>query len=223
MKKNINIIVAHPDDEILGCGGVIAKHKNQGDKVNCFFLSTGIDSRGGETYDKKKLRRDCEKANKILGVDNLEFFSFPDNMLDTIPTLEIIKKIELILTNHKCDTLYTHDKSDLNIDHKVINNAVQTACRPINNNCPSTILACEINSSTEWTMDNKDLFSPNYFCDISSTIEKKIKALSQYKSEIRKWPHSRSNKGILALAEYRGMQSNFKFAEAFRVMRIKIN
>jgi len=183
--KNILIICSHPDDEILGVGATIEKHKKRGDKV--YYL--------------------------IIGKGRGTFF---DNKFDMIPLLDIVKKVEEYIERIKPDIIYTHYEYDLNIDHRITYQAVITACRPCNIYCPKEIYSFEVLSSTEW---QPNTFNPNVFVNIENEIKDKIKALRKYKSEMRKFPHSRSIEGVRTLAKYRGMQSGLKFAEAFILMR----
>ena len=151
-KKKVLVIAAHPDDEVLGCGGTIAKHKDIGDDVTVLIMADGVNSRGeklkNESVDE---RRACAKqANNILKVDDLIFLSYPDNKMDTVPLLDIIKNIENIMIKVCPDIVYTHSLSDLNIDHCVVHNASITACRALPEQSVNQLLFFEVPSSTEW-------------------------------------------------------------------------
>ena len=149
------------------------------------------------------------------------FFNFKDNQLDVYPLLKIIKPIEKIIFKIKPDTIYTHFEEDLNIDHQIVNRAVVTICRPQKLNSVKEIFFFEIPSSTEWQIKKKQiLFSPNYFEDISKVKKYKINALKCYKSELKKWPHPRSIKGVTSLFNWRGATIGVEAAEAFMVGRI---
>jgi len=235
---NILIIVAHPDDEVLGMGGTIAKHTKNGDKVKIVYLSTGITARKTKDHKNstlysvnktnesvmnneiKSLRNDAKKSCSILGVKNFSFYDFPDNEMDSIPLLKIVKTIEFEIKKSKPDRIYTSHYGDLNIDHKVVFNATLTACRPGIFNVKE-LLTFEILSSTEWAYPVT--FSPNYFVNISNQITKKISSMRAYKNEIKKFPHPRSIENLKFNAGKWGSVSGNKSAEAFEVIRMIIN
>ncbi len=216
-KKKILMIAAHPDDEILGVGGTLIKHVKKGDEVYCLILGEGVTSRGaGET---ETLHKECREAGKIVGFKEIFLSKLPDNKFDSVPLLDIVKEIEKYLEKTKPDIVYTHQGGDVNIDHKLTYEAVMTACRPCNTNCPKEIYSFETLSSTEWQFNDKMQFVPNVYINIEEEIEDKIKAMKAYKSEIRDYPHPRSEKGIRILASFRGLQSGLKHVESFRLER----
>ena len=222
--KKVLIIAAHPDDDALGCGGTIRKLANQKNKIYAVYFTDGVSARINKKDLKKKIndrKKNSEKASKILGIKRCIYHSFPDNQLDKIPLLEIIQKIEEQIKKIKPDLILTHFENDLNIDHQIINRAVVTATRPKPNLKLKKILLFETLSSTEWKFSNKTKnFNPNYFVDISKTINQKIKSVKCYKNEIFNWPHPRSEKGVKTLAMFRGQSVGLKFAEAFQLLRI---
>ena len=132
--KKILIVAAHPDDEILGCGGTMSKHISKGDDVSVIFLTNGVSSRKQSKITMKKniMRRKnaAIKASKIIGINKPHFLNFSDNQLDKHPLLKIIQSIEKLITKIKPHTIYTHFNNDLNIDHRITSNAVITVCRP---------------------------------------------------------------------------------------------
>ncbi len=234
----ILVISAHPDDEILGMGGTILRHTTSGDIVKIIILATGITSRKNvkdqnspkyetnKAEDQKmvkkieKLKIDSKKACKILKVDDVTHYDFPDNEMDSIPLLKVVKVIEKNIQEFKPDLIYTHHHGDLNVDHRIAYNATLTACRPIGTSVKE-IICFEIPSSTEWNYPVS--FNPNYFVNISKQIDNKIKAMEMYKSEIREFPHPRSSKYLRVLAEKWGAASDNLAAEAFEIIRkIKI-
>ena len=224
-KKNILVISAHPDDEVLGCGGTIIKHSK---KFNVFSIiaGEGITSRNKKRPKNIKsrlniLKKQALMAAKIMGVRKTFFLSLPDNKLDTLPLLEIIQKIESIILKIKPEIIYTHHHGDLNIDHQIINRAVLTATRPMNKFNVKSIRTFEVLSSTEWNFqDSKDnIFKPNLFIDITKEMKKKIKSFLCYKSEVMPFPHPRSKDAIKYLAKLRGSTSGFRAAEAFFIAR----
>lgn len=220
MTKKILIICAHPDDEILGAGGVIAKHVSEGEEAFCLVLGEGALSRG--TASKKildKLKKEARESAKVIGLKEIYFSDFPDNSFDSVPLLKITKKVEEYIKKIKPDIVYTHFENDLNIDHRLVFQAVMTACRPCNGFCPREIFAFEVLSSTEWQAGEGKKFSPNFYVDIEKFIGKKKAAMEKYASELRDYPHSRSLEGIEVIAKYRGIESGMKLAEAFRLIR----
>ena len=227
MKKNkssVLVVAAHPDDEVLGCGGTIAKLSKEKNTVNVLFISNGEDSRDiNKIIIKKKIKKRknaAELAAKILGVTSNTFMDLLDNKLDTYPLLKIVKIIEKYIKKFKPDIIYTHFNNDLNIDHQIVNQAVLTACRPQKNSSVKNIFFFEVPSSTEWRVDkNSKIFNPNWFEDISLTKNKKIEALKAYRMEMKKWPHPRSEKAIRALYTWRGATVGLDAAEAFMLGR----
>ncbi|MBL4933550.1 PIG-L deacetylase family protein [Clostridium paridis] len=223
--KNILVIAAHPDDEILGVGATVAKHVNNGDRCFALVLGEGITSR----YENKNqvnnievedLHKDANGVAKIIGYEDLYLENLPDNRFDSLNLLDIIKVIEAYLNKLKPDIIYTHHGGDLNIDHKKIYEAVLTATRPINKEQVKEIYCFETVSSTEWNFEYKNSFRPNYFVDVTETLNKKLKAMKYYKSEIRDFPHPRSLESLVASAKVWGSVIGVKYAEAFEVVRI---
>lgn len=223
MKNSVLIIAAHPDDEVLGCGGSIAKFSKEGIKVTVAFLADGESSRGNsKNYDNLilKRRQNAKKALNILGCSSIEFLDYPDNRLDSIDLLTLVKSVEKLIYKYKPLTIFTHFQNDLNIDHQITHKAVMTACRPQPNFCVKNMFFFEVPSSTEW--NTRESFIPNYYIDITKSLNTKIKSLGHYNTEMRKYPHPRSIKAIENLAHYRGSSVGLKAAEAFIAGRIII-
>jgi N-acetylglucosamine malate deacetylase 1 len=219
MKKSIMVIAAHPDDEVLGCGGTIAKHIKNGDEVHCLILTKGIASRDLNKVQKKtglnRIKKSIRKAHLILGTSSVKVENFPDNSMDSVKLLNIVKTIEKYISKYKPEIVYTHYGADVNIDHKITSQAVVAACRPLTT-MVKTILFFEVLSSTEWQIGGEfQKFSPNWFIDISATLNEKIESLQSYDGEIRTWPHSRSVEGVKSLAHFRGCSAGIDAAEAF--------
>ena len=224
--KKILVVAAHPDDEILGCGGTMIEHVKRGDKVGIIISSEGITSRDDvRNYEKRKkevieLSEVSRKIAKDLKVSFIDFLSFPDNRLDSVNLLDIVKKIETRLLDFMPNLIYTHHGNDLNIDHCIINKAVLTASRPYPEQTVEKILTFEIPSSSNWgDISQVSAFAPNYYQEITNSLEEKIKYLKMYKGELRDWPHARSIKAIESLARYRGSTVGLKAAEAFQLVR----
>jgi len=223
MKKNarVLVVVAHSDDEAMGCGGTIAKHVEFGAQVCVVFMTNGVDSR--QTASKEDVGRRhqaAERASDILGVSLIQSFNFPDNKMDVVPLLDIVQSIESVIDEFRPDIVYTHHIGDLNIDHQITHNAVMTACRPQPDQCVKEIYTFEVPSSTEWQAPSFFQFVPNMFIDITEQIEVKKRALISYDDEMRPAPHSRSIKNILNISKYRGNSIGVEYAEGFMVNRI---
>jgi len=224
MTKKILVIAAHPDDEILGCGGTAARLVKERNEVYTMILAEGITSRNGTRQREKRkkeiaqLKKQVHEANRIIGVKEVFTFNFPDNRFDSVPLLDIVKVIEEIKNKVKPEILFTHYEKDLNIDHRITYQAVLTAARPLAGETVKEIYSFEILSSTEWNYPLR--FNPDCFFDISGTIDIKTVAMEKYKSELREFPHPRSLKGIRLNAENWGMKTGLPLAEAFKVVRM---
>ena len=229
MKKNNNdtvfVIAAHPDDEILGCGATIAEHSSRGDDVHILILGTGLLARNNpkdNAASLSKLNAHAKKAAKIVGARSISFCDFPDNQFDSVPLLKIIKEIEKIAKQIKPSIVYTHNHSDVNIDHRQTSLACQAAFRPLPKSSVKSVFAFEVPSSTEWNFINSNRFCPNTFFSLSEkSLSKKINALESYESEIKNFPHPRSSEYLKALAKIRGAQAGFFLAEAFEVVYLR--
>ena len=224
IKNKVLIVVAHTDDETIGMGGTIKKHINKGDDVFAISMTDGIGSRDSfEEKDILKRVKSSNLASEILGFKWIERFNFKDNMLDSEPLLEIIKSLEKFKKVIQPNLVYTHCGGDLNIDHRVVVNAVLTAFRPEPRDSCLEIRLFEISSATDFGNEFiTGKFYPNLFEDITKTWVDKKKALLAYKEELRDSPHSRSLIGIENLAKLRGNQVGIEMAEAFQIIR-KIN
>lgn len=224
MMKSILVVAAHPDDEVLGCGGTLAKLAGKGDPIHVAFLADGVFSRAGDqTKRQEALYLRCAAAQKacdILGVKSVSFGDFPDNRMDTVALLDITKVVEEQIAEHRPDTVFTHHGGDLNIDHRRTHEAVVTACRPQSGHPVKTILCFEVPSSTEWQLSGSaPAFAPNWFEDISGALDRKLAALDAYAAELRAWPHPRSRQGVESLARWRGAIVGVDAAEAFMLGR----
>ena len=221
---NVLVVAAHPDDEALGAGGAMALHCAKKDKVSVVILGTGIASRKGKGEDISSelsaLRAQSRSALSRLGVKDVQFLDFPDNSFDSVPLLDIVKAVEKIVSEKKPATVYTHHWGDLNIDHRRTFEAVMTACRPVGGCSVKKIMCFEVLSYTEWNVQSAGTaFLPNSFLDISAVLQKKLDCLSEYKGEMRPFPHPRSLEVVEALAKVRGSTIGAKAAEAFEVAR----
>ncbi len=218
--SNILIIAAHPDDEVLGCGGTIAKLAADGKQVEILILGEGTASRDGSSGDEvQRLQNDARKAAKVLGAANVRFASLPDNRFDTVPLLDIIKQIEGVIAEVKPNVVFTQHGGDLNVDHQITFRAVMTAVRPMAGQGIHALYAYEVASSTEWAFQRFDpVFRPNYFVDIDGFLEQKMLAMEAYGGEIRSAPHPRSPEVLQAMAVSRGSAVGLNAAEAFETI-----
>lgn len=215
----ILVVVAHPDDEVLGVGGTILRHVDKGDKVDLLILGDGESSRI-KGVDINKRAGQAAKVAESLGINNLFLEKLPDNQFDSVPLLEIVKIVEKYLNRTKPELVYTHNVSDLNIDHELTFKAVLTSCRPQPGHFVKKLLSFEVLSSTEWQIKtSQQCFSPTIYKDITNFIDKKIEIFQAYKDEVKTYPHPRSSEGVRVLAKYRGMESGYDFAEAFQLIR----
>lgn len=222
MSNTILVVAAHPDDEVLGCGATIARHAKAGDQVHVLILAEGLTSRSAQRDRNQaagalsELAQAAEAANQLLGVASLQLHDFPDNRMDSLDRLDVIKAVEAAIDQHRPQLVYTHHAGDVNIDHRRIHEAVVTACRPTPNLPVDTLLFFEVASSTEWqTAGSGPAFLPNWFVDVTKTLELKLRALEAYRSEMRAWPHARSLEALEHLARWRGATVGVGAAEAF--------
>jgi len=226
LKNKILIVAAHPDDEILGCGGSMAKWVKDGHEVHVLILAEGstsrdkIRDRANHEKELTHLASSAREAGDIIGINSLKLLDYPDNRMDSVDLLDVVKTIESFVEKIQPNIVVTHHSGDLNIDHRIVFQGVITACRPQPGHSVKCILSFEVPSGTEWQSPIAgSSFLPNWFEDISQTLKLKIKALEAYKSEMRKWPHARSLKAVDHLAKWRGATVSYEAAEAFMLIR----
>ena len=226
MKESpILILAAHPDDEVLGAGGALARWSAEGAEVAAVFFADGVGARGQgsvstDDFHVKERRQAARNAAEVLGISRVEFLDFPDNRLDTVPLLEIAQAAERWIGELRPEVVLTHHAGDLNIDHRIVHQAVMTACRPQNGHPVRRILGFEVPSSTEWQAPGSGVpFEPNVFVDITATLDRKREALRAYAAEMREWPHPRSLQAVEHLARWRGATVGVEAAEAFVLAR----
>lgn len=220
--RSIAVIAAHPDDEVLGCGATIARHAAAGDEVHILILAEGATSRDlsrnapSRADELVSLRAAGSAAAQILGAKSIDWAGFPDNRMDTVALLDVVKRVEAFIELHAPEVIYTHHAGDMNVDHFVTQRAVMTALRPLPGARFGTVLQFEIASSTEWGAPVTGTpFVPQWFEDIGDFLPAKLAALDAYATEMRPWPHPRSREGITALAHNRGATVGVAAAEAF--------
>lgn len=221
MSNTVLVVVAHADDEALGCGGSLAKHVAAGDEVHAIFVADGVTSRSGAGQEEMVRRQQAtEKARQIFGISTMAFLDLPDNRLDSLSLLDIVQPLEALIAKLLPEIIYTHHYGDLNVDHRLVHQAVMTACRPLPGSTVREILTFEVMSSTEWSSPGLAPFLPNLFVDISAQLEIKMQGLEAYALEMRVPPHSRSTEHVRNLAKHRGYCMGVDAAEAFMVMRV---
>lgn len=224
MNKKILIIAAHPDDEVLGCFGTVAKLIKEGYEAYTLILGEGKTSREdtrdivNNTKELDILNNEVINANKIIGIKKVFIESLPDNRFDSVDLLDIVKIVSKVKEKIKPDIIFTHYEHDLNIDHQLTYKAVITATRPMSNELVKEIYSFEVLSSTEWNYPLS--FSPDTFFDISDTLNLKIDAMKEYSSELCEYPHPRSLEGIELNAKYNGQRVGRKYIEAFKSVRV---
>jgi LmbE family N-acetylglucosaminyl deacetylase len=216
------IVAAHPDDDILGCGGILSRFRNKvefkvifiAEGTSCRFVEPHCDESKSETEIRNSYGK---QALEFLGVTDYEFKNLPCGRLDQTPLIEINKIIEKAIREFEPDTVFTHANCDSNQDHVKVYNATLISTRP-GCNSVKNVYSYEVLSSSEWGFHKA--FTPNAFFALEEkNVREKYDALDMYKSEIRPFPFPRSEKGIFTLAAQRGMQSGNEYAEAFRIVR----
>ena len=222
---NVLVVAAHPDDEILGCGGTMGRLVREGHSVYISILGEGITSRhaqrtAADPVALKALRESSQRAAKLLAVKDLVLHGLPDNRFDTLPLLDIVKAIEELIEHWQPEAVYTHHGGDLNVDHQLTSRAVLTATRPLEGRPTKDLYMFEIASSTEWGFAQlSPVFKPTVFVDISATLELKLEAMRQYESEMRNFPNPRSIEALTAIARRWGGVAGCAAAEAFELVR----
>jgi len=218
-------VATHPDDEIIGVGGTLARHAAQGDDVHVSILSEAEPARYDEITPeveaKMAERRDCTRnACAALGVDSVTFHGFPDNAFDDVPLLDIVKAVEDEIRAHDPDVIYTHHYGDLNLSHELTCRAVVTAARPLPESNVSSILAYETLSTSEWSVPHVvNAFQPTTFMDVSEHLDRKLDALTEHSTELREHPHPRNVENVRRNAKLWGAKAGVDAAEPFELLR----
>lgn len=218
--SKVLVVAAHPDDEVLGCGGTIAKMAAQGSEVVILILGEGGMSRSDATGDEvSRLQADAQKSASLLGAHSVRFASLPDNQFDSISMLEVVKEVEAVIEDVKPEIVFTQHGGDLNVDHQITFQAVMTATRPMQGECVRALYAYEVASSTEWAFQKfEPAFRPSLFIDVTDFMDQKLEAMSAYELESRAAPHPRSPEVLRAMAVTRGSAAGMCAAEAFEVI-----
>lgn len=224
--KNALVVAAHPDDEVLGCGGTMARMADEGWNVSVLILAEGATSRGdkrdraGHASDLSALADCARRAAAILGAKDVELADFPDNRMDGVELLDVIKRVEQAIDRVRPTRVLTHRLGDVNVDHTVVHHAVAAACRPLPASSVAEVLYFEVASSTEWRFTHAlPSFAPNFFVDVEASLDRKLRALEAYASEMCPFPHPRSIQAVEHLARWRGATVGRAAAEAFELGR----
>jgi len=219
--KNILVIGAHSDDEVLGVGGTILKAISLGSNVSVLIVTDSVSAQYKNVSNAIQIRDDfLDKSCSALGVHDFERLSFPDMQLDTVPHVRLNEAISDFIHKRDFDTVFTHHPYDINLDHRLLFDSVSVACRPIPGQSIKTLITFYTPSSTEWgAVDSNRIFQPNLFIDIKNQLKSKIKALQVYETELRVFPHPRCEENIRLMAGYFGSQVGIEAAEAFKLIR----
>tara|TARA_B110001469_G_C9495054_1_gene247481 strand:- start:70 stop:780 length:711 start_codon:yes stop_codon:yes gene_type:complete len=222
--KKILIIAAHPDDELLGCGGAIVKYLSQGCAIKVLFLGEGSSCRydnpscASSHVDIEKRNLSASQALHLIGVEEFEFYNLPCGRFDQTPIIEINKIIEQAIKAFKPDTVFTHSDVDSNNDHKITYRSSIMATRPCGEHVVKQVFCYEVLSSSEWSYTES--FLPNFFIALNERqLVSKWEALELYQGEMRDYPFPRSWLGVKTQAMHRGTQAGVEYAEAFRLVR----
>ena len=216
---NVLVVSAHPDDEVLGLGGTLARHVQDGDVVYPAIFADASQVRYSEEQ-RNVLRNACSNSCAELGLQSPEYLGFPDQKLDKYSQIDLTKAIEDLIARYQCKVVYTHHFGDINRDHQLLHEATLVATRPKPGGIVNRVLTYSVPSSTEWApFQPKGAFLPNWFVDITSTLPNKLKALSHYSSETPPYPHPRSLDAVENQAKYWGSGVGLDYAEPFMLMR----
>ena len=218
-KMKILIVAPHPDDEVLGCGGIISKYISQGHEVHVAIITKTCEPVFPADFDEKN-KTDCLNAHKILGVTKTHFLDFPAAMLESVPRHEFNSAIIKLIKDVAPEEVYIPHRGDMHLDHKMVVDACMVALRPRFDYVTKRIYAYETLSESEWDIPNTtNIFIPNVYVDITDYFNNKLEAMKQYKNQLSEYPNPRSLQAIEALAMLRGSTISKKYAESFMLIR----
>lgn len=211
------VVVAHPDDEVLGVGATIKKLVSEGNEV---AVSIMVGKAAARANISESLQSETDHVLKLLGVKKKYMADFPNIQMNTVPHLQLVQFVEKCIEDFSAEAIITHHPSDTNNDHVMTSQAVQAACRLFQRKegvpALKEVMFMEVLSSTEWALDSSNRFVPNCYMEIGKCgVDEKIKLLELYKGVMRPYPHPRSAEAIIGLAAYRGAQAGCDYAEAF--------
>lgn len=222
--QTVMVIAAHPDDEVLGLGGTIAKLADRGANIHLLILTDGSTSQYRNDPDLAEIlhekKNETEACAKILGIQTIIYGGFPDMKLDTIPHIILNQCIEQALNQYHPEIVFTHFWGDVNLDHQLAFHSTMVAVRPTKEQTVRELFCYRIPSSTEWSAPNETkAFSPNYFVDVSGYEKQKKKAIACYEKELREYPHPRSLQAVSEADTAAGLKVGLLQAEEFMIIR----
>lgn len=222
--SEVLVIAAHPDDEVLGVGGTIARLAKEGKSVTVLIVSDGSSAQYSSDPDISRILKAKEEETKncaeTLGVKEVIYGGLPDMKLDTVAHIEINKVIENVIQKLNPDTVFTHFWGDVNADHQNVYKSTLVAVRPVLGQAVKRLICYRVPSSTEWTPCKPDsMFVPNLFVDISEVADIKYDAFEKYSTELRDYPHPRSVRYLRETDIANGLQVGLKCAETFMLLR----
>ena len=218
--KKIIIISAHPDDEVLGAGGAILKHKAAGDEIYWIIVTNVSEAEGFSRERVNSRKEEIEKVEKMLGVKKTFVLDYPTMSLSSSSLIEMVPKISKVFLEVEPETIYCLNRSDAHSDHRITFDAVMACTKSFRYPFIKKVLLYECISETEFAPAlHEKVFIPNYFVDISDYMERKLEIMRVYESELGEHPFPRSEKNIDALAVYRGASCGVKYAEAFQLIK----
>ena len=218
--RNIVVISAHPDDEILGVGGTLLKHKKNGDKIYWLITTNIFENQGFSKERISSRQKEIKKISEALSVEKVFMLDYPTMSLSTSSLIEMVPKISKIFTEIEPEIVYCLNRSDAHSDHRITFDAVMACTKSFRYPFIKQVLMYECISETEFAPQLPEkVFIPNYFVDISSFLEEKMNLMKIYESELGKHPFPRSLKNIEALATFRGASVGVEYAEAFQLIK----
>jgi LmbE family N-acetylglucosaminyl deacetylase len=217
---NVLVVAPHPDDEVLGCGGTIARHAKAGDRVRVAIVTRGIPELCTKSDNVEIVRKELSAAHHLLGVEQVGYLDFPAAKLNVVPAYEIAAAIKNVIDAFQPTIVYAPHWGDVHLDHKITYLSTLVACRPCNQHQVLRLLCYETLSETEWgTPAAADAFMPTVYTEITDYLSVKLEAFACYRSQLRVAPHPRSVDGIRSLAQLRGAHVCLPAAEAFVLVR----
>lgn len=222
--QKILVVVAHPDDEILGMGGTIAKLSAQGKDVHVLIVTDGSSAQYRDSADLQQIieakKLETKNACDCVGVKSIHYGGLPDMRLDVTPHIQVNRAIEKVVDEIEPDAIFTHFYGDVNLDHQCVFKSVMVAARPVADQVVKEVYCFDVPSSTEWNAFNTaTMFMPNVAVDIEKFAEQKYAALAEYKTELREFPHPRSIEHIRRQDEANGLKVGLRSAENFMLIR----
>jgi LmbE family N-acetylglucosaminyl deacetylase len=213
------VLAAHPDDEILGMGGTIAVHADAGDDVRIVCVTDGSSSQyPGDAEIRERKYGEARRAANELGVEDYVHLELPDMRLDTLAHVELNRPVEEQVEDFRPEIVYT-PHPDVNLDHRALFDSAMVATRPTPDQVVRRVLTYAPTSSTEWTPAGRNWFVPNWFVDVTATMQRKLSAFAHYETERRAYPHPRSEQALEAYARFYGASVGCEFAEPFVLIR----